>query len=167
MTYISNASEFILGQHYRLLSRSEQDERKQVKLYKAITLEDITVRIDFSKIDTHLCLVCSQWMRDWVIIYSDRIIIKKGYAWDLNSGPHVPDDIGILASLVHDAIFQFSGDKNWPHDKISRCDANKIYFKLCEKPAAYIYYAALCLFSQFYWGKYYHGLLVRWERANK
>lgn len=105
--------------------------------------------------------------KEWLRIESHRIIVGGGYAWNGNSvkkgvrllGRDVwlgtPDFIPgtLAASLIHDALFQYSGIFQMP---LWLDDANDIYEACCRQhkfPLAAVYRAALDEFSAAYWGK--------------
>lgn len=105
--------------------------------------------------------------KEWLRIESHRMIVASGYAWNGNSvkkgvrllGRDVwlgtPDFIPgtLAASLIHDALFQYSGIYQMP---IWLDDANDIYEASCRQhnfPLTAVYRAALDEFSSTYWGK--------------
>jgi len=105
--------------------------------------------------------------REWLRVEPHRMIVANGYAWNGNSvkrgirlmGRDVwlgtPDfDPGTLtASLIHDALFQYSGLYQMP---VSREDANDIYEACCRQNKfrlTRIYREALDECSPAFWGK--------------
>lgn len=104
---------------------------------------------------------------EWLRIESHRVIVANGYGWNGNSvkkgirllGKDVwlgtPDFLPgtLAASLVHDAIFQYSGLYPMP---FWLDDANDIYEACCRQNdfrLAAVYRSALDEFSASFWGK--------------
>lgn len=105
--------------------------------------------------------------KEWLRVEPHRVIVGGGYAWNGNSckrgvrilGRDVwlgtPDfDPGTLAaSLIHDALFQYSGLHQLP---FSLEEANDIYAACCHQKhfrLTFAYKAALDEFSAPLWGK--------------
>lgn len=106
--------------------------------------------------------------KEWMRVEPHRIIISGGYAWNGNSvkkgvrilGRDVwlgtPDfDPGTLAaSLIHDALFQYSFLREMP---FSCAQANDFYAQICKAnhfKLTGIYRSALDEFSHAFWGKF-------------
>jgi hypothetical protein len=71
---------------------------RSVKNYKYQTTEDmsITLEHDFE----------AEGADNFVGIAGGKLFIEKGYAWDGASGPTWDDKSTMMASLVHDALYQ-------------------------------------------------------------
>lgn len=105
--------------------------------------------------------------KEWLRIEPHRMIVARNYSWNGNSikrgvrllGRDVwlgtPDFIPgtLAASLIHDALFQYSGIFQMP---LWLDDANDIYEACCRQhhfKLAAVYRSALDEFSAAYWGK--------------
>jgi len=105
---------------------------------------------------------------EWLRIESHRVTVAAGYAWNGNSvkkgirifgrdvwlGTPDHDPGTISASLIHDALFQFSGLDGMP---FSLEVANDIYEDCCRYnkfALTGIYRSALDEASSAFWGKY-------------
>lgn len=102
--------------------------------------------------DTHIGLFCAFPDIDfeWFTVKNGVIYIKKGYAWDGASGPTIDTKTTIVASLIHDCLYQamrlglIVGD--W------RKDADReLRFQMVHAGAsrfrAFVWYCALRLFG--------------------
>ena len=109
------------------------------------------------------------YKNDWIFINPEgHIYVKKGYAWngcspkinflDMIIGtpegeinPETGKPKTYYASLIHDALYQFSEDLK---DKIGRRQADKEFHDMLKaekfRPAD-LYYAAVRMFSSQFW----------------
>lgn len=53
---------------------------------------------------------------DHIVFEKNKLVIKKGYAWDGPSGPTIDTDNFMRGSLVHDALYQLIRNKWLPKD---------------------------------------------------
>lgn len=89
--------------------------------------------------------------RLWLDIWPHSIRIPMGYAW--NGSSCSPDIPGVmLASCVHDALYQFSGCEDWP-STITRQVADDIFYRLANTRLRLFYLMGLSAFSSFFWAR--------------
>ncbi len=127
--------EFVEGIHFRRMRVSESDGK-----YRFETLRKISVPINgFPVSPVAFFSNGSEWFR----ITPYELAVPKGYAWNGSSPKQGYCILGkdiwlgtpdfretILASLFHDALFQFSATKHFP---FSLEQSNDIFFLLCGK----------------------------------
>lgn len=87
----------------------------------------------------------------WVVIGPNTIWIAAGYAW--NGSSFSPDLRGVLlASCVHDAVYQFCGCENWPY-YLDRAWADDLFHNLSISRLAIFYRIGLAFGSWACWGR--------------
>lgn len=105
--------------------------------------------------------------KEWLRVEPHRVIVARNYSWNGNSikrgfrifgrdvwlGTMDFDPGTLAASLIHDALFQYSGLHQMPFDLEQ---ANEIYAACCRQNdfrLTFAYKAALDEFSPSFWGK--------------
>ncbi len=138
------------GIHWRRLTDDERNGRE----WKYVTLRPITV--NFGQL---ICFGHYQLIADgekWGFITPHNIEVAAGYAW--NGSSFSPDLKGVmLASLVHDLLYQFSGVHHFPFTR-QWCD--NLFFDLSTTPLAWAYRAGLFLGSWSCWGQHAPGTAI-------
>ena len=71
---------------------------RSVKNYKYQTTEDMSITLDHD--------FEAKGVDNFLKIKRQKLFIEKGYAWDGASGPTWDDKSTMMASLVHDALYQ-------------------------------------------------------------
>lgn len=154
------APKLIEGVHYTRLSVKEGHGKYRFKTLVPITYQVLGLSPKFR---TRSFLVA---YKEWLCVTSDTITIAAGYAWNGNSwkkGSRVfgkdvwlgtPDfEQTIAASLVHDAIYQFSDLLDIP---FTREQSDLFYRDICRQNdfvLAPVYYGALWACSKSAWGQ--------------
>lgn len=88
---------------------------------------------------------------EWLAITAESIRIAPGYAW--NGSSFSPDLGGVmLASCVHDAIYQFSGCPGWPV-ALDRAWADDLFFDLATTRRRWGYRLGLAIGGWACWGR--------------
>lgn len=140
--------QFIEGTHWRKLTADERNGRP----WKYKLIQDITVWFD-----RPICFG-SYYLHDgngdhWGTISPRFIMVSAGYAW--NGSSCSPDLRGVLlASVVHDLLYQFSGVPLFP---FSRHFCDNLFFSLSSTPLAFAYRAGLFLGGWACWGQHEPG----------
>lgn len=138
------------GIHWRRLTAQERNGRQ----WKYILLRPVT--ISFGQL---ICFGIYQLKADgtpWGMIDKHSITVAAGYTW--NGSSFSPDLDGVmLASVVHDLLYQFSGV---PHFPFSRAWCDNLFFDLCDTPLAIFYRAGLFLGSWSCWGQHAPGSYI-------
>jgi hypothetical protein len=117
---------FDQGTEYRCLSKDERGGRRW--LY--VTLVDIEVGFA-DKIVADRFHLLDRKDFEWGTITANHIRVRKGYAW--NGSSCSPDfRANMLASLVHDLLYQFSGCPQFPAT-ITRGWADSMFYAICRK----------------------------------
>lgn len=89
--------------------------------------------------------------REWLNIRRDTLTIPAGYAW--NGSSWSPDLPGVmLASCVHDALYQFSGCDDWPK-YLDREWADSVFHNLATTRLRFLYSLGLALGSWACWAR--------------
>lgn len=88
---------------------------------------------------------------DYISLDHGHLIIKKGYAWDGASGPAIDDKTNMMASLVHDALYQLM--REGLIERTHRKYIDKLFREICLKNGmskfrAWYYYQAVRIFSR-------------------
>lgn len=91
--------------------------------YKFKVEEDLTLRLPVSMPD---------FEHDYCMVKNNIIYIKKGYAWDGASGPVFNTKNTLVASLVHDVLYQAQRLKLIEPSSINRKNADKNFFELLK-----------------------------------
>lgn len=137
---------FFRGEHYRRITKRKI--KRTGKSWKYNLLENATV-----KFEKQICFG-TYYLHDgndacWGCITPYSITVFSGYSWDGSSCS--PDLEGVmLASLIHDLLYQFSGVANFP---LSRQFADSLFYALSTSPLAFLYRAGLFVGSWTCWGK--------------
>lgn len=131
---IENLPPFVLGKHYRELSTAEGNRKYRFRT-------EYTTRLKLKHLvhETEiLCFYCGAG-REWMRIDQYGIRIAEGYAWNgctPKYGARILGWVGtpdfedtILASLIHDALYQFHGTKHFP---FSRAQCDEIFRQIVE-----------------------------------
>ena len=133
---------FIENIHWRKLTSQERNGRP----WKYVLLKNFKV--------TFLAPLCRgvYYLFDgdgtcWGTITPQGITVHAGYAW--NGSTASPDWKVILASLVHDLLYQFSGVAAFP---LTRCQCDNIFFSLAESPLRILYRVGLLVGGWWCWG---------------
>lgn len=92
-----------------------------------------------------------RWCREWLRVEPLRIAIPAGYAW--NGSSWSPDLSGVmLASCVHDALYQFSGCSGWP-SALDRKWADDLFHQLSTSRLRWFYRVGIAACSWLCWGR--------------
>lgn len=135
--------DFVHGVHYR---------RSGSGRWKWVLLKPLTVPFGNPITRNH------EWFegidgngKTWLEIDRYSITIPAGYAW--NGSSCSPDLRGVmLASCVHDALYQFSGCDGWP-EYLSNEWADDLFYRLATTRLRLFYAAGLALFSSLFWAR--------------
>ena len=90
--------------------------------------------------------------REWMRWDKGMIVIREGYAWNGNSFA-VDTKRNLLASLFHDALYQFSGCAGF---SMSRDECDLLFLGVNRSSGfmlAGTYYSAVKQFGGMFWGK--------------
>lgn len=140
-------SDFEEGAQWRRLTREERAGTPW--LY--VTTRALEVRFA-SPIVRNLYVLTDGAGREWGSIAPNYIRLMSGYAW--NGSTCAPDcDSNMLASVVHDLLYQFSGCPFFP-SAISRSWADDLFYALCRAEGfwlAWAYRSGLFLASWHFW----------------
>lgn len=79
--------------------------------------------------------------------------VSAGYAWDGASGPTIDTESSMIASLIHDVLYQMIRDGSLPYHH--KEEADRTFYEQCLKSGmnsfrAWVYYKALQKFG--HWG---------------
>lgn len=122
--------------------------------WKYVTLRPVTVQCDWMLTKGPLRMVRERYGVTLGEIHRYSIRINPGYAWDgCSCAPDHPQ--AMLASLVHDFLYQFSGVPGFPPE-ISRYIADELFDRIARASGfrwAWIYRTALALGSWAFWGR--------------
>jgi len=84
----------------------------------------------------------------WGVITPRSIMACQGYAW--NGSTCSPDAGVLLASLIHDILYQFSGCYNFP---FSRKFCDNLFYQLANSPLKPLYRLGLLVCGGAFWEK--------------
>lgn len=142
---------FAQGTHWRKLAFWESLGSEWS--YK--TLTPVTVRFldaicekEYSLYSKEGCL--------WGHITPHAIRVMPGYWWGGSSC--APDAGTMLASLVHDLLYQFSGVPEFP---LTRKFADNLFFSLAKTPLRALYRLGLFVGSWAYWNQNPEGFYIK------
>lgn len=143
--------DFIEGSHWRKLTSVERNGRP----WKYLLRQDLTVYLD-----RPICFGNYQLYDGngdhWGTLSPRFIMVRPGYAW--NGSSFSPDLPGVLlASLVHDLLYQFSGAECFP---FSRTFCDNLFFSLCTTRLAFAYRLGLLVGGWACWGRKETGLHI-------
>lgn len=96
-------------------------------------------------------LSCEQKRIVWGAVRPHSITVKAGYAWNGNTC-WLDTPRTMLASLVHDLIYQFSGCADWPKH-LDRKWADDLYYSLASGFFKYTNRLGLAMFSGMCWAR--------------
>jgi hypothetical protein len=140
------------GIHWRKLTANERNGRP----WKYKTIRSITVRFERRICFGRYCLYDGDGNL-WGVIEPNSITVAAGYAW--NGSSFSPDLPGVLlASLVHDLLYQFSGCEGFP---FSRMFCDDLFYALAESPFSPIYRLGLFIGGWACWGKIEPGAKIK------
>ena len=89
--------------------------------YKYQVYEDFSIQTGIRDIDA---------ASDFIWLHPDGVLnISKGYAWDGASGPTWDTEDSMIASLVHDALYQLMREGKLDRDQV-RHEADMLLYKL-------------------------------------
>lgn len=114
------------GVNYRRLSAAE----RKGKGWLFVTLADTEVRFA-EPIAAGLYHLMDGRDFEWGTITPTSIRVRKGYAWN-GSSCALDFPSNLLASLVHDLLYQFSGCLGFPV-RITRGWADSMFYAICAK----------------------------------
>ena len=136
------------GIEWRKLTKAE----RAGKLWKYLLLKDVFFKVKTGVTRKYLC--CGADGIVWATILPDGIWVHRNYAWNGNTAS--PDKLFgvwlLVASVVHDVLFQFSGCSGFP-ESITLSFANLLYFHLSPGFAGWAYFSGLSIGSWALWGK--------------
>jgi hypothetical protein len=143
---------FTLGKHYDLIPAEESST------YRFILLKPFTLRLPFRVPPASFCDYTG---REWMYHELHHRTILPGYAWNGCSPKHrlpllgwigTPDPPATrLASLFHDAGYQFSSLRHIHHTRLQEDQLFLSNLQLYSFPLAKPYYRAVRLFGAPYW----------------
>jgi hypothetical protein len=120
--------------------------------WKYVLLQPVVVRCDWMLTQVPLRLVRERYGVTLGEIHRYYIRINPGYAWDgCSCSPDHPQTM--LASLVHDFLYQFSGVPGFP-PQISRFTADELFEQIARESGcrwAWLYRLGLALGSWMFW----------------
>lgn len=122
--------------------------------YRYVLLRPVTVSVDHLLTKHPIRLVRERYHVSLGEIHRYAVKVEAGYAWDgCTCSPDHPKNL--LASVVHDILFQFSGVEGFPY-QIDRYAADEIFAAICRETGfkwGWIYRIGLGLGSWTGWGK--------------
>lgn len=134
---------FLLGKEYR---RRTPDEPRFDDWKYTVTAGVVTIYFAKPICKTFLNLIDGDG-NVWGCIRPHSISVYAPYSWDGSSKS--PDYDGVmLASLIHDVLYQWSGCEGFP---LSRWTCDKIFYTLAQRPNLALFFVPAC-----YWA----GLIV-------
>jgi len=103
---------------------------RHLKGYKYILMQDISIAVDLPDIEQN----SANRSYAYISVRDGILTIRKGYAWDGASGPTWDDKTNMLASLVHDAIYQLMREGLLKSDKLHdyRRYADAVLVAICR-----------------------------------
>lgn len=120
--------------------------------WKYTLLKDLFIEVETGATRHYDC--AGRDGRVWAMILPHGIWLSKGYAWNGNTAS--PDKMFgawlLLASVFHDALFQFSGCSQFP-EVVTIGWSNRLYFALSPRWIGWAYWTGLTIGSWALWGK--------------
>ena len=142
---ISERPLFLEGEHFRVNRKEPKDDGHW---WKYTTLRTTRVRIDFPIGETISFRDKNgiEWMRFTPTVCGKTLMtICEGYSWD--GATIVPDFCQMLATLVHDVLYQFRLTEHFPFSRRECDDAFLDLMKLDRFPLAVIYWRGVRMFG--------------------
>lgn len=97
--------------------------------YKYQVAEDWECNLDIPQGDIPTRVVEIETDFLWLGVFN-KLIVKKGYAWDGPSGPVIRTEAIMVSSLVHDALYQLIRD-GYLNKNTHRLAADNILYNIC------------------------------------
>jgi hypothetical protein len=153
---ISERPSFLQGEHFRV-------NRKASQRWRYTTLRTTRIKLD-ACLDETLSFRDRngiEWMRLTPTICGKvQLEIREGYSWD--GATIVPDFCQMLATLVHDALYQFRQTEHFPFSRRECDDAFLDLMKLDGFKLAIVYWRGVRMF-----GGAFKGQNGEWSKVLK
>lgn len=131
MNKLIRGNEIVNGVHYAPLNHVR---------WKYALIDDL--RVDGKPFDLTPPLDLFWQDRKLASIGGGFIIVYKGYAWDGASGG-CPDNKNMMASLLHDVLYQASRCASFPHTILTREVCDKVFRDYSFHPLRDVFYRLL------------------------
>lgn len=117
--------------------------------YKFKVEKSLTIKLPFT---------FNNFTHPYIKLINGNLTINIGYAWDGASGPVIDTKNTLIASLVHDALYQAMRLNLIPNNEATRKLADKTFYSILKDNGVFairrsVWYFAVRVFGRFFYKK--------------